>query len=65
MAEMVALKCANSEIKVKLEIVDENKFGYAPVLKMNLDTTKLQMLGWTSTIGLKEMFLFMIKTMKV
>jgi nucleoside-diphosphate-sugar epimerase len=63
MAEMVAEKCANNEIKVKLEIADENKFGYAPVLKMNLDTSKLRNLAWKPLVDLIDMFKNLCETM--
>lgn len=64
MAEMVAMKCADGEIKVKVEIEDENKYGFAPTLKMNLDTKKLQELGWKPEVGLEEMFCNLIEDMQ-
>lgn len=56
MAQMVACECASGEIGVEIRPDDISKFGYAPVLKMNLDTGKLQSLGWTAKDSLKEMF---------
>ena len=64
MAEIVSSKCANGKIKVELDIGDESKYGYAPVLKMNLDTRKLQRLGWKPTVGLEEMFCNLISDMQ-
>lgn len=40
------------------------KYGYAPILHMNLDTTKIKMLGWNSKKGLVEMYNDMIVSMK-
>lgn len=56
MAKMVADRCANGEICVRIEESDVSKFGYAPVLKMNLDTSKLKKLGWMPRCNLQEMF---------
>lgn len=64
MAQMVAKKCANGEISVKIEVDDESKFGFAPVLKMNLDTSKLQSIGWKAEVGLEEMFRILIDDMR-
>ena len=38
--------------------------GYAPVLYMNLDTSKIQGLGWKAKYGLEDMFKNMIEYMK-
>lgn len=64
MAQMVAHKCANGEINVKIEIDNESKFGFAPVLRMNLDTSKLQSIGWKAEVGLEEMFHILIDDMR-
>lgn len=63
MAQMVAKECAKDQIAVKIEIEDESKFGFAPVLKMNLDTAKLSNLGWHAETGLKEMYDILISSM--
>lgn len=63
MACLVAEKCANNTIKVIINEDEENQFGYAPVLSMNLDTSKLRRLGWMPTCGLERMFNEMIKYM--
>ena len=62
MAELVAKNCADGEISVEIKIEDESKFGYAPVLKMNLDTRKLQSLGWRATKDLGDMFVALYHT---
>lgn len=64
MAELVAKECAGSEIKVTFDIGDESKYGYAPVLKMNLDAGKLKSLGWRASMDLSNMFVRLCKTMK-
>lgn len=64
MAKIVSKKCSDENIKVTVDIEDENKYGYAPVLKMNLDTRKLQGLGWTPKVGLEEMFCNLISDMQ-
>ena len=42
----------------------QEQFGYGPVLKMNLDTAKLQGLGWKPEICLSEMYGRMIECME-
>lgn len=64
MAQMVAKKCANGEIQVLTEVENESKFGFAPTLKMNLDTSKLKSLGWRPKVGLEDMFNNMILDMQ-
>lgn len=54
MAELVCRDIADSRIKIRYEISDNS--SYLPTLHMNLDCSKLRNLGWTSTVGLKEMF---------
>lgn len=56
MAKMVSEKIANNKISVNIKIEDENKFGYNPVMKMNLDTSCLKNLGWSAKVGLREMY---------
>lgn len=62
MAQLVARQCTNNAIQVKIKEEDPAKYGYAPPLKMNLDTTKLQMLGWSASTNLAEMFEALIRT---
>ena len=63
MAQMVVKECANGKICVKIETRDENEFGFAPTLKMNLDTSKLQALGWKAEVDLLSMFRKLIQDM--
>ncbi len=62
MAQLVA-SIAPNNIEVKIEIEDESKYGYAPVLHMNLDTTKLKSLGWKASTDLTEMYHKLIEFM--
>lgn len=64
MARMVADRCAENHIKVVIDIDDGNQLGYAPTLRMNLDTSKLKDLGWKPKVGLEDMFHSLIKDMK-
>lgn len=61
MATMVAKKYA---IQVEVQEQDVSEQGYANTLYMNLDTTKLQKLGWKPQVGLEEMYDRMIQSMK-
>jgi len=66
MAELVANSCAKGKICVTIEKnQDLSQFGYAPVLRMNLDTTKLKELGWKPQFDLEDMFKRMILDMKL
>lgn len=65
MAELVASRCSEQGIGVRVEQEEASseKFGYAPVLRMNLDTSKLQRLGWRPRTGLADMYQRMILDM--
>lgn len=61
MACMVAQEVAGGEIRVRCEPEESlERYGYAPVLHMNLDCTRLKALGWKPQVGLREMFERMI-----
>ena len=66
MANKVAQICAGEKIQV---VIDESSntavCGYAPVLHMNLDTKKLQNLGWLPQFDLLEMYQQMIEDMRL
>lgn len=64
MACLVAEKCAKKQIKVIIKADDNaERLGYAPTLHMNLDTTKLQKLGWQASVNLEDMYHNMILDM--
>lgn len=61
MAQMVAHEIAKDKIAARVELDEDiNKYGYAPVLHMNLDTRKVCQLGWQPKVGLCDMFRRMI-----
>lgn len=64
MAELVAKKCAHGSISVKVQEEDESKYGFAPMVYMNLDSTKLKTLGWSAEFDLLSMFERMIQSMR-
>ena len=66
MAELVAAGCAEGKICVHVEPDKERQkeLGYAPVLKMNLDTAKLRRLGWRPETDLLTMYKRMIISMR-
>ena len=64
MASMVAEKIAQGEIKVVIEEQPNAASGFAPTLRMNLDTTKLKKLGWNPQYDLYDMFEDMIEDLK-
>ena len=64
MAKLVADNFGNGKVNVIIRESDITKFGYAPKLKMNLSSRKLQELGWTPKTDLKEMFGAMIEYMR-
>lgn len=65
MAEMVAKQIADEKIQVKCILAEDiEKMGYAPVLHMNLDTKKIQNLGWKPYVDLTEMFRRLVASFK-
>lgn len=65
MAELVADKIAGNTIRVVLDIPeDASSLGYAPPVKMWLDASKMQALGWQPTVGMEEAYKRMISWMK-
>ena len=65
MAELVVNNFGDKKIKVTVDLSDNpENYGYAPVLKMNLDTTKLKSLGWHANFDLKKMFEDLISYMR-
>lgn len=63
MANLVVNKNKNIEVRC---VIDNNieKYGYAPTLCMNLDTTKIKELGWKAKVDLDEMYDRLIEFMK-
>lgn len=64
MAKKVAKELANDEIKVIFDIPEDAlTYGYAPDVKMQLNSAKLRALGWKPEIGLMESYRRMIGSM--
>lgn len=55
MAEFVARTVGAAPVGVTIE-TSNAELGYAPTLTMDLDTAKVQALGWRPTVGLEEMY---------
>lgn len=65
MAHMVSEEIADNKIKVVFDIAEDlAKLGYGPTIKIALDTSKIEKLGWKAEVGLKEAFERMIESMK-
>lgn len=64
MAELICNEFADQKIIVEFDIDENEQNGYAPVLTMNLDTSKIRKLGWKPQDGLKEMFSDLIAQFK-
>lgn len=66
MAKFVCEKFSGGRSNVMFDIAeDATKLGYNPVVKICLDTTKLESLGWKAEFGLEEMFRRTIESMKL
>lgn len=61
MAELVAEEIADNKIKTIIDIPEDSaSLGYAPPVKMWLDASKMQNLGWKPNVGLIEAYRRMI-----
>jgi nucleoside-diphosphate-sugar epimerase len=60
MAELVAATGGRTPVRVRVQPEDEATRGYAPAMKLDLDTAKLQSLGWRPGVDLEEMYRRMI-----
>ena len=65
MAEMVAGEIADHRIQVVIDIPNDSAtLGYAPPVRMWLDSSKMRALGWEPKVGLKEAYQRMIAFMQ-
>lgn len=65
MADMIACEISHGGISVEVHLTNKNKvIQYLPTAYINLDTQKLQGLGWTWRVDLKNSFLRTIQCMK-
>ncbi|HAU5604576.1 TPA: NAD-dependent epimerase/dehydratase family protein [Citrobacter koseri] len=66
MAKLVAEKIADNRIKVDIQIPqDLNNYGYAPTVKLRLNSDKLRALGWEPSTDLEHMFKRMISSWEI
>lgn len=57
MATLICQLSCNKKSKVRVDVdKDISEYGYAPTLKMNLDTSKIEKLGWKAKTELPDMF---------
>lgn len=62
MAELVCETVGNGKSKVAVDIPEDVAgFGYNPEMVIRLDPSRLEVLGWSATTGLSEMFLRMVE----
>lgn len=68
-SDMAALFCSlfkESKSKVVFDIAeDTSKLGYNPVVKLQLDSSKLQLLGWMPTVKLSDSIKKLVKYMEI
>ena len=61
---MLIEKYPESGTKLVFDIAEDvTKLGYNPKIVMNLDTEKIEKLGWSAEVDLPEMFARMINSM--
>ncbi len=62
MAELVAHEIANDRIRIIIDIPEESaNLGYAPSVKMWLDSSRMRALGWQPEVGLIESYRRLIR----
>lgn len=65
MARMVAEEFGEGEVQVVFDIPESTQlYGYAPSVKMKLNSDKLQALGWKPNVDLMEMYSILIRSFK-
>ncbi len=65
MAELFCKLYTNTESKVLFDISENTeKLGYNPIMKIELDSEKLQSLGWSANITFEDMCIRLIEGMK-
>ncbi|AGK72036.1 nucleotide sugar dehydratase [Streptococcus cristatus] len=65
MAELVLELDRQNKAKLIFDIVENpEQIGYNPVMKIRLDTSKLESLGWKAEVGLADMYRRLISSMK-
>ena len=62
--DMAKMICDKFNRDISVNVVLKEGQGYAPITKLRLDTTKIEMLGWRPYISLESMFERLIKSME-
>ncbi|KLU15991.1 MULTISPECIES: NAD-dependent epimerase/dehydratase family protein [Xenorhabdus] len=66
MARLVNEKLADNKIKVEVRIPEDlSNYGYAPTVKLKLNSDKLRDLGWEPSMDLENMFRRMCESWKL
>lgn len=66
MAQLVCDTFAESQISVKIDIPENvAAFGYNPEMIIKLDASRLEALGWKAEVGIREMFVRLVESMKI
>ena len=66
MAELVITNFSQGKSKLVFDIAENpEKLGYNPVMKIELDTNKLERLGWKPKVGMEDMYNRLIKSMRI
>lgn len=63
MAQLVASQIAQDKIKVVFDIPKQDKYGYAPPVRLKLCSDKIRSLGWTAEFDMVQMYKRMIHDM--
>ena len=64
MAEMVEKNYGRSDTRVVYDLIDINRTGYAPDVRMKLSAGKIKNLGWNAEIGLDVSYKRLIEYLK-
>lgn len=64
MAELVAAKITAGKIGVRVEVPEENIYGYPPPTGMRLSSAKIERLGWKAEYGMEDMYRRMIACLR-
>lgn len=65
MAKLLCSSFPNSKTKIIFELSgDATKLGYNPIVKLQLDSSKLESLGWNANVSLEEAYKRLIEYMR-